>query len=105
MLGKLWSKFAGQNDDNAVASSLPVPTIVKDVLEGEVDGFCDQDGRSYQEFDEYKNVYVFVVGPGSYVEYNGLMYMAQKMDVNVTYGCTSIPRPSELMSQLMRFSE
>jgi hypothetical protein len=39
MLGKLRSKFAGQNDDNAVASSLPVPTIVKDVLEGEVDGF------------------------------------------------------------------
>ena len=104
-LGKLWSKIAGQNDDNAVASSLPIPTIFKSVLEGELDGFCDQDKKPIHHIGEVTNVYVFVVGPGSYVEYNGLMYAAESLGVNVTYGCTSIPRPSEMMSQLTHFGD
>lgn len=105
VLGKLWSRIAGQHDDNAVASSLPVPTMVKSILDGELEGFCDQNEKQLYQLHDFDKVYVFIVGPGSYVEYNGLMYAAESLNVNVTYGCTSIPRPSEMMTQMMRFGD
>jgi hypothetical protein len=48
-------------------------------------------------------VYVFVVGPGSYVEYHGVMLAGGREQI--TYGATSLPRPSDLMMQLMRIGE
>jgi hypothetical protein len=88
------------DDKTPVSVSLPVAQTVKNVISGNFDGFVWGDGGGVRP---YGHVYVFVIGPGSYLEYNGVMEVAGSE--KATYGCTSIPRPSEFMEQFQRIGD
>jgi hypothetical protein len=104
-----WSSIlssAGREDvDLSVAANWPIPKTVKALLGGAVNGWVQISPLSEgtesplvsANANECGNVYVFVIGPGSYPESIGVMKVGQKK--NVTYGCTSIPRPEEFMHQ------
>ena len=54
------------------------------------------------------DVYVFVCGPGNYIEYTGVMDYANKKkseNVEITYGCTCMLRQDELMNEILHLSD
>ena len=76
--------------------------MTRRMLEESIDGFClmnVQTGKTEQP-TEIGNVYVFIIGPGNYVEFNGLLALANKNKLELTYGCTSMMRPNEFLSSL-----
>jgi hypothetical protein len=99
-LTKLWSSLSGPGQENAVPASLPVAQYTRDILDGNLDGF-QWGGRPLA--GPRGNLYIFVIGPGSYVEYNGVMQAAGKE--SVTYGCTSMLTPNAIMEQLRRIGD
>jgi hypothetical protein len=88
------------DDETPVAVSLPVAQTVKKIISRDLNGFVWGDGGDVRP---YGHIYVFVIGPGSYLEYNGVMEVAGPE--KATYGCTSIPRPSEFMEQFRRIDD
>lgn len=80
---------------------LPVPAAVKAVISGNLDGFCDKDGKTPKRLGEHGFVCVFVIGPGSYPEFKGVVSLSH----NICYGCTSLIRPSDIMSQLQTMNQ
>jgi hypothetical protein len=96
----LWGSVMAADDETPVAVSLPVAQTVKNVISGNFDELVWGDGGRVRP---YGHVYVFVIGPGSYLEYNGVMEVAG--NEKATYGCTSIPRPSEFMEQFQRIGD
>jgi hypothetical protein len=98
--GYLAQLFGGQNDDMAVAVSRPIATMTRELLEGKYDGWHWADGAPLQNRG---NVYVFVIGPGSYLEYHGISQLCGKE--NVTFGCTSVPQPADFMAQFSHIAD
>ena len=104
-IGKLLShvgRFGTKNDFNELAEKLPIVEMTRRMLEESIDGFClmnVQTGKTEQP-TEIGNVYVFIIGPGNYVEFNGLLALANKNKLELTYGCTSMMRPNEFLSSL-----
>jgi hypothetical protein len=101
-LATLFNLSSGQNEDNDIVKNLPIPRMTRKILDGNRDGFTWADGGR-GEPGKYGNVYVFVIGPGSYLEYHGIQQLCDK--ANVTFGCTSVPRPSEFMTQLSHIGD
>jgi hypothetical protein len=99
-LTKLWSSLSRQGQENAVAASLPVAQYTRDIIDGNLESFT-WGGRPIT--GPRGNLYIFVIGPGSYVEYCGVMQAAGKE--SVTYGCTSMLTPNTIMEQLRRIGD
>jgi hypothetical protein len=79
---------------------LPTPTETRAILDGTYEGHAWADGVP---LTARGNVYVFVIGPGGYLEYHGLSQLCARE--KVTFGCTSVPRPSEFMAQLSHIGD
>ena len=89
--------------DQDSITAFPIAAVTREILKGHLDGFCDESGHQIRQLKNFSSVFVFVIGPGSYIEYNGAVSISNELPtLNITYGCTSIPRPSDFMSQLMR---
>jgi hypothetical protein len=71
-ISKLWGSLAGQNEDNAVVASLPIPIMTRSVLDSHYEGCAWGDGVP---LTARSDVYIFVVGPGSYVECQGVAHL------------------------------
>ncbi|KAK8880803.1 Sec1 domain containing protein 1 [Tritrichomonas musculus] len=96
------SPFGSQSESSALAEKLPVIETTKRLLMDNIDGFKLQNpiGSNTNPNEEIGNVYVFIVGPGNYVEYNGLMELGKQKNIEITYGCTSMMRPSDFIDIL-----
>ena len=98
------SGFGSRSNLNAMFAKLPIVETTRRILEESIDGFTlmnVQTGKVEQP-TVIGNVYVFVIGPGSYVEMNGLMEIAQKNNIELTYGCTAMVQPDEFMQMMQR---
>jgi len=92
----------GASDSGNLAEKLPVVQTTNKLLKESIDGFRLMNpltGKA-EDPEPIGNVYVFIVGPGNYLEYQGLMELASKERIEITYGCTSILRPSEFLQGL-----
>ncbi|KAH0787784.1 protein sly1 [Histomonas meleagridis] len=98
------SGFGSKSNLNEMYQQLPIVETTRRILEENIDGFNlmnIQTGKIEQP-TEIGNVYVFVIGPGSYVEMNGLMDIAQKNNIELTYGCTAMIQPNEFMKLMQK---
>ena len=98
------SPFGLQSDSNALAEKLPVVSTVKRLLEESIDGFqlINPISSSTNPNEMIGNVYVFVIGPGNYTEYNGLLELGKQKNIEITYGCTSMMRPCDFIDALQK---
>lgn len=101
------SGLGSQTDSNAVAEKLPVVETTRRLLNDSIEGFKIMNPTTglAEKPDSVGNVYVFVVGPGSYVEYNGLINLGSKSKMEITYGCTSMLQPKVFMEQIMKMTQ
>ena len=96
------SPFGSQSDSNALAEKLPVVATTKRLLEESIDGFTLSNpiNSVSNPNEDIGNVYVFIIGPGNYVEYNGLLELGRQKKLEITYGCTSMMRPCDFIDFL-----
>jgi hypothetical protein len=87
-------------EEAAVSVSFPVAQMVKSVINGDFNGFVWGDGGVLRP---YRHVDVFIIGPRSYLEYNGVMEVAGSK--KAIYGRTSIPRQSKFMEQFQQIGD
>ncbi|OHT12159.1 Sec1 family protein [Tritrichomonas foetus] len=98
------SPFGSQSDSNALAEKLPVVETTRRLLEESIEGFqlINPLTSSSNPNENIGNVYVFVIGPGNYTEFNGLCELGRQRNIEITYGCTSMMRPNEFLDALMK---
>ena len=89
--------------DQESINAFPVCALTRDILNGNLSGLCDEWGKPIRQLKSFGSVFVFVIGPGSYTEFHGVASAVSGVDV--TYGCTSIPRPAEFMDQLLHIGD
>ncbi|KAK8854008.1 Sec1 domain containing protein 1 [Tritrichomonas musculus] len=94
--------LGSQSDSNAFAEKIPVVDTTKRLCMGRIEGFDYKNPiNSTSDLSEgVGNVYVFIIGPGNYVEYNGLMELGRQNNIDITYGCTSMMRPCDFIESL-----
>lgn len=109
LLGKIMSKVP-VGDRSNVEDKVPVVQKTNDLLSVSTDGFVLKNPVTGKDAKKVPigDVYVFVVGPGNYVEYAGLMGIAKERsgeDFEISYGCTCMQQPNEFLNDLIQLSE
>ncbi|KAH0792791.1 sec1 family domain-containing protein 1 [Histomonas meleagridis] len=105
-VGRLLNKvgeFGSQFDSSAVAEKLPIVEKVRKIIEESIEGYILRNPLTGKtEPSPIGSVFVFVIGPGSYVEYNGLQNLGKRNNLEITYGCTSLVRPDDFMEMMKK---
>jgi sec1 family domain-containing protein 1 len=100
--GKMKDKFMGYE------KMLPITKLLHSAMENkekDLDYFDTRykNGQKYKR--EFTEAVVFVVGGGSYTEYQNLMQYKESSGKNIIYGSTSIISPNDFLFQLKALSE
>ncbi|EAY09549.1 Sec1 family protein [Trichomonas vaginalis G3] len=109
VLGKFLRKVASGSGE--IEEKVPVVSRTRYLLEDSIDGYTLKNpvtGDVNEKQLQIGDVFVFVVGPGNYIEYAGLMTMANKRKsegLEISYGCTCMQRPNEFLKDLIQLSE
>ena len=103
-LKSIYGKFKKFIDNDLV---LPVTRCMDEAIENKGE-FLYFDSK-FRERPKYKGkfdeVLVFVVGGGSYAEYQNLMHYGQNNKKHVVYGCSSLNSPAQFLSQIKSLAE
>ena len=100
--GKMKDKFMGYE------KMLPITKLLHSAMENKEKNleYSDTKFRNGQKYKrEFVEAVVFVVGGGSYVEYQNLMQYAESCQKNIIYGSTSMISQNEFCEQLKKLSE
>ena len=93
-----------------VEEKCPLVQITRTLLDETIDGWdlMNPATGSTIPAEAVGDVYIFVCGPGNYIEYTGLMDYASKKiseNIEITYGCTCMQRQEEYLSELMELGD
>jgi hypothetical protein len=104
-LQAIYGKFKKYIDSNELV--LPITRNLEDALDNKVEfTYFDTKFQGRNKFKgKFEEIIVFVVGGGSYTEYQNLMRYAQNTKKNIIYGSTCINTPNEFLNQIKTLAE